>query len=265
VDPECAAVVLDQLVREGIAIRRGLVASVAQAQSELQVLLTHESGQETITGSHLLVAGGRYANVVGLGLDAAGIKFDERGIAVDKKLRTTNSRVYAIGDVTGGRQSAHAADHEAALVVRNALFRLPVRYDPEAIPRVTFTDPELAQLGLTETVAQRRGYGIRVLRWPYRENDRAYAEGQARGHIKIVAGKRGRILGVTIVGAGAGELINVWTLAINRRIDLATLAGIVVPYPTLGEIGKGAATTYLMSSLTGSGVRRIISLLRRFG
>jgi pyruvate/2-oxoglutarate dehydrogenase complex dihydrolipoamide dehydrogenase (E3) component len=213
-----------------------------------------------------LIAGGRWANVVGLGLDDAGIKFDEHGIAVDKGLRTSNKRVYAIGDVTrGGQQPAHAADHEAGLVVRNALFRLPVRYDPEAIPRVTFTDPELAQVGLTEAVARSRGYAIRVLRWPYRENDRAHAEGEARGHIKIVAGKRGRILGVTIVGAGAGELIAVWTLAINRRIDLGAIAGIVVPYPTLGEIGKGAATTYLMSSLTRSPMRRIIGLLRRFG
>src|SRR3979411_362944 len=109
---------------------------------------------------------------------------------------------------------ARAPAHPPGPVLRNALFRLPVRFDPEAIPRVTFTDPELAQVGLTEAVARRRGYAIRVLRWPYRENDRAHAEGQARGHIKVVAGKRGEILGVTIVGAGAGELITLWTLAI---------------------------------------------------
>jgi pyruvate/2-oxoglutarate dehydrogenase complex dihydrolipoamide dehydrogenase (E3) component len=264
-DPECAAVVLDQLVREGIVVRKGLVARVARAQSGLQVLLTHDGGQETFEGSHLLVAGGRRANAVGLGLDVAGIQFDEHGIAVDKRLRTTNSRVYAIGDVTGGERGAHAADHQADLVVRNALLRLPVRYDPEAVVRVTFTDPELAQVGLTEAVARGRGYAIRVLRWPYRENDRAHAEGEARGHIKIVAGKRGRILGVTIVGTGAGELIAFWTLALDRRLDLAAIAGIAVPYPTLGEIGKAVATTYLRSGLTSSWVRRIIGLLRRFG
>jgi pyruvate/2-oxoglutarate dehydrogenase complex dihydrolipoamide dehydrogenase (E3) component len=264
-DSECAAVVLDQFVREGIAVRRGTVARVAPSQFEVQVLLTHEGGQETIQGSHLLVTVGRWANVVGLGLEAAGIKFDEHGIAVDKGLRTTNRRIYAIGDVTGRLLGAHAADHEAGLVVRHALLRLPVSYDPEAMPRVAFTDPELAQVGLTEAVARGRGHVVRVLRWPYRENDRAHAEGVASGHIKIVAGKRGRILGVTVVGAGAGELIAVWMLAINRRIDLGTVAGIVVPYPTLGEIGKGAATTYLMSSLTSSWGRRIIGLLRRFG
>jgi pyruvate/2-oxoglutarate dehydrogenase complex dihydrolipoamide dehydrogenase (E3) component len=211
------------------------------------------------------VASGRWANVVGLGLDAAGIRYDEHGIAVDKRLKTTNKRVYAIGDVAGGQKPAHAAEHEAGLVVRNALFRLPVRHDPEALARVTFTDPELAQVGLTEAVARQRGYRIRVLRWPYRENDRAHAEREPRGHIKLVTGKRGRVLGVTIVGAGAGELITIWSLAIDRRIDVPAIAGIVVPYPTLGEIGKAAATTYFMGSLTSSWVRRIIAWLRRLG
>jgi pyruvate/2-oxoglutarate dehydrogenase complex dihydrolipoamide dehydrogenase (E3) component len=265
-DPECAAVVLDQFVREGIRVRSASVARVAEAQSQLQVLLTSAGGEETIEGSsHLLVAGGRWPNVVGLGLDAAGIKYDEHGIAVDKGLRTANPRVYAIGDVADGQHLPHAADHQASLVVRNALFRAPVRFDPEVVPRVTFTDPELAQVGMTEAVARRRRHRIRVLRWPYRENDRAHAEGQARGHIKVVITRRGRILGVTIVGAGAGELITLWTLAISRGVDIRALAGIVVPYPTLAEIGKWAATTYFMSSLTNSWVRRIIALLRRLG
>jgi len=270
-DPECAAVVLDQFVREGIRIRRGAAVRVAQAHwpavrdTELQLLLQGPDGEETVAGSHLLLASGRWANVVGLGLEAAGIKYDEHGIRVDRGLKTANRRVYAIGDVAGGRQGAQAADHQAGLVVRNALFRLPIRFDPEAIARATFTDPELAQTGLTEALARRRGYRIRVLRWPYRENDRAHAEGEARGHIKVVTSARGRILGVTIVGAGAGELISAWTPAIGRGADIRAFAGIAVPYPTLAEIGKWAATTYLMSGLTSSGVRRIIALLRRLG
>jgi pyruvate/2-oxoglutarate dehydrogenase complex dihydrolipoamide dehydrogenase (E3) component len=263
-DPECAAVVHDQLMREGVRVRTGVIARVAEAQSQIQILLKDEGDEEMIEGSHLLVAGGRSANVVGLGLDAAGIKYDEHGIAVDNSLKTANRRVYAIGEVTG-RQSAHAADHQAGLVVRNALFRLPVRFDPEVIPRVTFTDPELAQVGMTEAVARRRHYRIRVLRWPHRENDRAHAEGEARGHIKVVTSWRGRILGVTIVGAGAGELITAWTLAINRGVNIRAVAGTVVPYPTLAETGKWAATTYFMFSLTSSWVRRIIVSLRRLG
>ncbi len=270
-DPECATVVLDQLAREGIRLRRGAAIRIGQAHwpavrdTELQLLLNGPGGEETIAGSHLLLAGGRWANVVGLGLEAAGIKYDEHGIRVDRGLKTANRRVYAIGEVTGGRQGAHAADLQADLVVRNALFRLPARFDPESIARVTFTDPELAQAGLTEAVARRRGYRIGVLRWPYRENDRAHAEGEARGHIKVVTGARGRILGVTIVGASAGELITAWTLAISRGVDIRAFAGIAMPYPTLAEIGKWAAATYLMSGLTSSGVRRIIALLRRLG
>jgi pyruvate/2-oxoglutarate dehydrogenase complex dihydrolipoamide dehydrogenase (E3) component len=151
------------------------------------------------------------------------------------------------------------------LVVRNALFRLPVRFDPDSAPRVTFTDPELAQTGLTEAAARGRRHRVRVLRWPYRENDRAHAEAEVRGHIKVVTTASGRILGVTIVGAGAGELITAWTLAISQGLNIRAFAGIVVPYPTLAEIGKWAGATYLMSGLTSPWVRRIIALLRRFG
>ncbi len=268
-DPECAAVVFDQFEREGIRLRTARILGVEQLQShskhKVELRLAGEAGEETITGSHLLVAGPRWANVVGLGLDAAGIKFDEHGVAVDKGLKTTNKRVYAIGDVAGGEHPPHAADHQASLVVRNALFRATVRFDPEATAQVTFTDPELARVGLTETVARRRGRAIRVLRWPYRENDRAHAEGEVRGHVKVVTDARGRILGVTIVGAAASELIATWVLAMSRGADIRSVAGIVVPYPTLAEIGKNAAATYFISGLTSSWVRRIIGLLRRFG
>ena len=159
----------------------------------------------------------------------------------------------------------HAADHQAGLVIRNALFRQRVRFDAEAITRVIFTDPELAQLGLTEAVARKRGHKIRVLRWPYRENDRAHAEGEVRGHVKVVITDRGRILGVTIVGAAAGELIATWALAMARGDDIQAVAGIVVPYPTFAETGKRAAMTYFTPHLTSSWVRRIIGLLRRLG
>lgn len=266
-DSECAAVVLGALAREGVRIRSARITRVeaSQSHSQLELHLAGEAGEEMIAGSHVLVAGGRWPNVVGLGLDAAGIRYDEHGIAVDKGLKTTNKRVYAIADVTGGEHAAHVADHQAALVVRNALFRLPVRFDPEAAPQVAFTDPELARVGLTEAAARRRGHRIRVLRWPYRENDRAHAEGEARGHIKVVTDARGRMLGVTIVGAGAGELIATWALAMSRGADIRSLAGMVVPYPTLAEIGKQAAATYFMWGLTRPWVRRIIGVLRRLG
>jgi pyruvate/2-oxoglutarate dehydrogenase complex dihydrolipoamide dehydrogenase (E3) component len=265
-DPECAAIVLDQLAREGVSVRSGVaVARVEQAQSKLHVVLGGAAGEETIAGSHLLIATGRRANVDGLDLAAAGIATTGHGIVVDKRLRTTNRRVYAIGDVVGGAQFTHAANYHAGLVVRNALFRLRVRVDNDSIPRVTFTDPELAHVGLTETQARNRDGGIGVLRWPYHDNDRAQAEREPQGHIKVVTDKRGRILGATIVGASAGELITAWTLAISQGLNIRAIAGILVPYPTLSEVGKRAAMTYFTPSLTSPWVRRIIGLLRRLG
>ena len=265
-EPECAAIVLDQLAREGIAVRSGVAVSrVRQAETKVRVAFNSGNGKETIEGSHLLIATGRRPNVEGLELETAGVAYAEKGIVVDQGLRTSNRRVYAIGDVAGGPQFTHAANYHAGLVIRNALFRLPVRAHAAAIPRVTFTDPELAHVGLTETEARRRGHTIRVLRWPYQENDRAQAEREVKGHIKIITGKQGRILGATIVGASAGELIATWALAIAHRLNIRALAGIVMPYPTLSEIGKRAAVTYFTPGLTSPWVRRIISLLRRFG
>ncbi len=263
-DPECAAVVLSQLEREGIVIRKGVTIARVEQARQLRVVLGGET-EAAIEGSHLLVATGRRATVEGLGLEQAGIKFERKGIVVDKALRTTNKKVYAIGDVAGGLQFTHAANYHAGLVIRHALFRLPVKANDDIIPRVTFTDPELAHVGLTEAEARARGHAINVLRWPYHENDRAQAERATRGHIKVVTNKRGRILGATIVGAEAGELIATWALAISQNLNIRAFLGVVVPYPTLAEIGKRAALTYFNPGLTNHWVRRIIRFLRRFG
>lgn len=263
-DNECAAAVLEQLAREGVTISAEIqIVRIVSAGSAIQVVLT--SG-ETIDGSHLLVATGRQPDIDGLGLENAGIGHDRRGIAVDRRLRTTNRRVYAIGDVVAGApQFTHLASYHASLVIRHALFRLPVTVNYDAIPRVTFTDPELAHVGLGEAQVRERGLTFRVLRWPYHENDRAQAEGETRGHIKVVTSKRGKILGATIVGAQAGELIIPWTLAINSGLNIRALAGLVVPYPTLGEIGKRAAGSFFTPNLTSPLLRCIIRFLRRFG
>ena len=155
-----------------------------------------------------MVATGRKPTIDGLDLDAARIRYDRAGIAVNKKLKTSNRRVYAIGDVAAGQlQFTHAANYHAGLVIRNALFRLPARVNNDAVPWVTFTDPELAQAGLTEAQARARRIKIRILRWPYHDNDRAQAERETHGHIKVITTRKGRILGATIVGAQAGELI----------------------------------------------------------
>ena len=185
---------------------------------------------------------------------------------MNRKLKTTNRRVYAIGDCAAGHpRLTHAASYHAGLVIRNALFRLPVRASNSAVPWATFTDPELAHTGLTEAQARARRIKIRISRWPYNDNDRAHTERDARGHIKVITTARGKIVGATIVGAQAGELIALWTLAIARGLNIRALADIILPYPTLSEVGKRAAIDYFTSSLTSSWVRRIIALMRIFG
>lgn len=266
-DPECAAIVLDRLEREGVVIRSGVkVVRVAYASGKVSVTIEGVGGSETIDGTHLLVATGRKATVDGLGLEAAGIRTDGSGILVNKKLKTANRRVYAIGDVAAGQlQFTHAANYHAGLVIRNALFRLPVRANNDVIPWVTYTEPELAQSGIGEAEARKRGIKIRILRWPYHDNDRAQAERETRGHIKVITKKNGKIIGATIVGSQAGELIAIWTLAIAQGLNIRAFTGIVLPYPTLSEIGKRAAIDFFAPSLTSPRVRRIIAWLRIFG
>ncbi|MGE5166612.1 MAG: dihydrolipoyl dehydrogenase family protein [Sphingobacteriales bacterium] len=266
-DAECAAIVLDQLEREGVIIRNGLnVIGIAHRGGTVTATVETGGVEQTVTGSHLLVAVGRKPSITGLELDAAGIRYEQSGIVVNRELKTTNRRVYAIGDCAAGQlQLTHAANYHAGLVIRNALFRLPVRVNNDQVPWVTYTDPELAQIGLTEARAKERGMKIRVARWPYYDNDRAQAEGETRGHIKVIATSKGKIVGVTIVGAQAGELIAMWVLAMAQSLNIRGLTGMVLPYPTLSEVGKRAAIDFFTPSLTSVWVRRIIRWMRIFG
>ena len=266
-DPECAAIVLDQLEREGVVIRSGVkVVRIKHLSGSVAVTFEGGGGEETIEGRYLLVAAGRKPTTDGLDLEAAGIKYDRSGVLVNKKLKTANRRVYAIGDAAAGQlQFTHAANYHAGLVIRNALFRLPVKVNNDMVPWVTYTEPELAQAGLTEEQARQRKLKMRILRWPYHDNDRAQAERETHGHIKVITTRKGRILGATIVGAQAGELIAMWTLAIAQGLNIRNLTGIVLPYPTLSEIGKRAAIDFFTPKLTSPWLRRIIAWLRIFG
>ena len=262
-DPECARILVEALAREGVSIRTNvMIDHVRRVRAHVEVTL---HGGETIEGSDLLIATGRRPNLDALDLGAAGIKHTATGIAVDKRLRTSNRRVYAIGDVAGGPQFTHVANYHAGLVIRHALFHQPVTADHSRLPRVIFTDPELAHVGLTEQQARARYRRIQLLRWGYHENDRAQAERMTLGHVKVVVDRKGKILGATIVGAHAGELITTWTLAIEQGLNIRVFAGIVVPYPTLAEIGKRAAISFFVPRLRSPGVRRLIDFLRRFG
>ena len=265
-DPELVAVVRERLQAGGVAVFEGTTVVAAEAAAEGVALLTEAGGASgRIVGSHLLVAAGRHANIAGLDLDAAGIACTAAGITVDRHLRTTNRRVYAIGDAVGGLQFTHVAGYHAGIVIRHALFRLPARVDYRAVPWVTYTDPELAQVGLTEAAARAGGHAVRVLRWPFAENDRAQTERRTAGFVKAVATPRGRILGASIVGAEAGELIQPWVLAMANGLKVSALATMVAPYPTLGEASKRAAGSFYTPSLFSIRTRRLVRFLRWFG
>jgi pyruvate/2-oxoglutarate dehydrogenase complex dihydrolipoamide dehydrogenase (E3) component len=263
-DPELAAIALEALRSEGVMLREGVrVTRIDPLGPGLRLWV--EGEHTPLDGSHLLVATGRRPNVEALGLEAAGIVYGKPGIKVGRNLRTSNRRVYAVGDVAGGAQFTHAANYHAGLVLRAALFRLPVKLVPAAIPRVTFTDPEIAVAGLTEAQARAAGHKINVLRWPFAENDRAQAERQTRGHIKVIAAPGGKVLGAGIVGANAGELIGLWQMAVDRGLKIKDIAALVLPYPTLAEVSRRAAISSFTASLRNPWLGRVLRFLRKFG
>ncbi|HZQ01151.1 MAG TPA: FAD-dependent oxidoreductase [Reyranella sp.] len=257
-DPELSSVVMARLSGEGVVLRhRVKIARVERAS----VIL--ESG-ERINGSHLLVAAGRTPNVDGLDLEKAEVRHDKSGITVDDRLRTSNRHVWAVGDCNGLYPFSHMAGYEASLFIRGALFRAPARLDRTIVPWATYTDPELAQVGLNERQArERHGDSIKVLRWKMSENDRAQTEHATEGLVKAITDRRGRILGAGIVAPGAGELIQPWCLALSRRLKIAALASFVPPYPTLGEASKRAAGSYFTEALFGPRTRRLVRCLSR--
>ena len=171
----------------------------------------------------------------------------------------------AIGDVAGGLQFTHVANYHAGIVIRRALFRLPVKTSNHHIPWVTYTEPEIANVGLTEEQAVKAGHKINVLRWPYHENDRAQAERATEGLVKVVTDKKGKILGAGIVGAHAGELIQMWSLAISQGLKIKAMTEWVSPYPTLSEINKRAAYRYYATAAGHPLVRKAIGLLAKLG
>ncbi|GJD48068.1 Mercuric reductase [Methylobacterium crusticola] len=264
-EPDLVAILRARLEREGVRlVEHAAVARVAHGLDEVVLTLERGGAQERLAGSHLLVAAGRQANVEDLGLDAAGVAYGPEGIAVDRRLRTSRRGLFALGDVVaGGPRYTHAAGYQAGIVVRNLAFRLPARVEYRALPRVTYTDPELAQVGLTEAEARARGEVVTVLTQPLSRNDRAVAERRPEGAVKLVAGRRGRILGAAILGPAAGEVIGLWCLAIAQGLSLRAVSGTILPYPTIGEAARAAAGAYYAPALFGPRTRRLVDLLRR--
>ena len=261
-DPELAAIVIARLKSEGVDLRgHAKIARVERTSSGVAVIL--EDG-ERLEGSRLLVAAGRAPIVESLDLDKAGVAHTAKGITVDATLRTSNRNVWAIGDCNGLYAFTHMAGYEASLFIRGALFRAPARLDAAIVPWATYTDPELAQVGLSERQArEKHGDAIKVLRWKLSENDRAQTERATEGMVKAITDRHGRILGAAIVAPHAGELIQPWCLAIFKRLKISALAGFVPPYPTLGEASKRAAGSSFTDTLFGPRTRWLVRLLSR--
>lgn len=262
-----AGIIIDALRQDGIEFRRDARIVRVERRGKTGTRLLVEAGgvQEAIDGSHLLVATGRVAEVSALDLARARIAHDAAGIKVSESLRTTNRMVYAVGDVVAGSHASHVASRQAEIVVRAMLFRLNAREDRNPMPRALFTDPEFAHAGMTEAQARSAGLRLRILRWPYAENERARAERRTAGHIKLLVDSREQVLGASIVGNGAAEMIGLWTLVIAKGLKLGDVAGLPMPHPTMNEIGKRAAVAYLAEKARRPLMRGLVRVLRALG
>ena len=265
-DPELTEVVRARLKADGVVLLEK-VAVQSVSGSAGAITIAYEDGGQTrdVTGSHLLVAAGRRAAIDDLGLEAAGIEQSHGAIRVDDHLRTSNRRGYAIGDCAGSYQFTHLASYHAGIVVRNMLLKIPAKVNLSAFPWVTYTQPELANVGLSEEQARKEHGEITVTRFPFHEVDRAIAERDTEGLIKVITTKKGKILGAAIVGPRAGDLLQPWTLAVSQGLKIGAMAGAVSPYPSFVEIGKRAAGAYFSPKVFGPGMKRLVRFLSHFG
>ncbi|HBG73245.1 MAG TPA: mercuric reductase [Deltaproteobacteria bacterium] len=264
-DPDIAAILRNRLEAEGVKVLTDTKAVKAVAVNSsilLRVAPAKGEGEpRTIEGDVLLVAAGRKPNVEGLELSAAGVAFSPRGVPADARMRTNVSHIYACGDVNGVFPFTHVAGYEAGIALSNAVLRFPRKADYTKVPWCTYTDPEVASIGLNEKRAKAAGVEYRVLESPFRSVDRALAEGETAGKIKVLISPSGALLGCQIAGHHAGELIHEWVAAINGGVKLSTLAGAIHAYPTLAEISKKAAGSYFSEKLFSDRTKKILRFL----
>ncbi|MDX1740588.1 MAG: mercuric reductase [Rhodothermales bacterium] len=242
-DPEASALLRSRLERDGVSFQLGAqVAGVGTGPGGIVVRLTNGEEDLEVPADSILVATGRRANIDGLNLEAAGVETGKTGILVDDHCRTSRRHIYAVGDVTGRYQFTHMSEHMAKVAITNALLKVPMKIDVRNVPWVTFTDPEVAHTGATAELLQTEGRKFRTYRFPYGKVDRAVTDGDAEGFIKVHAKpSTGRILGVDIVGASAGELISEYAVAMKNRIPMRKISDTIHPYPTYGLGARRAA------------------------
>jgi len=257
-DPDMADAVKNVLQSEGVVFHLGAsIGAVKDLGREKEVLIKDRTGKTiALKGETILVAIGRTPNLGGLGLEDIGVEMERSGIKVDNRLRTHHKHIYAAGDVNGRFQFTHAAGYEGGIVVSNAIFRLPRKTDYTFLPWCTYCDPELASIGLNEKGAREAGIDYSVWSEPFKDNDRSLAEGQGIGFIKMILDEKERPIGVQILGPRAGDLISEWVAALNGKVKLSTLAAAVHPYPTIAEMNKKIAGTFLSTKIFSDKVKK---------
>jgi pyruvate/2-oxoglutarate dehydrogenase complex dihydrolipoamide dehydrogenase (E3) component len=265
-DQDMADGVRKSLAASGVSFHLGstLRKAVKNGASKTIVFTDDQGAEQSISASEILVALGRSANVNGLGLEGIGIECSSQGITVDKRLRTRHKHIFAAGDVIGGYQFTHAAGYEGGVVLTNAILGLPRRVDYTWMPWCTYTSPELASIGFNEKRARAAGLDYRVWTESFAANDRAHAEGEREGCIKLLLDRRGRPLGVQILGPHAGDLLSEWVAVLNGGVKLSTLAGAIHPYPTLAEINKRVVGNIYSLKLFSDTVRKALKLIYRY-
>ncbi len=265
-DPEAVEIVRQALIQTGVNLNESATVNEINSDAEGQIIIHAEREGTTLSfkGTHLLIATGRKPNTELLHCEQAGIELNKKGIIVDRRLRTTNKKIYAIGDVAGTLQFTHVANNHAGVVLRNIAFKLPAKVHETAIPWVTYTEPELAHVGKTVSLCTTTGINHIVLKLDYSKNDRAQTDQETTGFIKVIATPQGRILGVTIVGHGAGELLFPWVVAIREGKTLRMFTDTIVAYPTLSELSKRVASQFYAPKLFSSKVKKLVQFLSYF-
>lgn len=258
-DPELTTILQDSLSKEGIHYHMECsVDSVEKTKDGTKINLTQNNKSKSLEGTDLLVATGRRANVDSLNLDAAGVKYSGRGVEVDDKCRTNVKHIYGIGDITGRYQFTHMSEHMAKVAVTNSLIKFPMKIDKKHVPWTTFTDPELGHVGATAKELDEAGIQYQVYRFPFSKIDRAVTDGKSTGWIKIYAKKwNGKILGVSVLGTHAGELISQYALAMKNGVSLRNFADTIHPYPTYGLGARRAADQWYIKNQSENVVKWI--------
>ena len=266
-EPELVNILKRQLKDEGIDIFEKIkIERITHSQNNTLISVEFDEKKIDISCSHVLIAAGRQPNIENLNLEKADVDFDRQGIKTDARLRSTNKQIYAAGDVAGGPQFTHIAGYHAGIIIRNIAFKLRAKVDYTALPWVTYTDPELAHVGLTEALAIKK-FGkdkVRIISWHMTENDRAQAERRTEGMIKVTALKNGKILGASILAPGAGDMLGMWGLALQKGLRLSDIAATIAPYPTMGEISKRVAGSWYTSQLFSERTRKIVRFLNKW-